>query len=103
MEALFRRDADDSDVQWSVLWKRANGPRNNSLRNQYVNVRRYQLGMPVWRALGNTVQTDLAGFAYIVRGDHTAVFVDARTPQEFQSKTVLLCRQYQAGEGHGRE
>ncbi len=27
----------------------------------YINVRRYQLGMLVWRALGNTVQTDLAG------------------------------------------
>jgi len=66
--------------------------------NQYVNVRRYQLGMPVWRALGNTVQTDLAGFAYIVRGDHTAVFVDARTPQEFQSKTVHCAVNIQAGE-----
>jgi len=27
----------------------------------YTNIRRYQLGLPVWRALGNTVQTDLAG------------------------------------------
>jgi rhodanese-related sulfurtransferase len=64
----------------------------------YVNVRRYQLGMPVWRALGNTVQTDLAGFAYVVRGDHTAVFVDARTPQEFQSRTVHCAVNIQAGE-----
>ena len=64
----------------------------------YVNVRRYQLGMPVWRALGNTVQTDLAGFAYIIRGDHTAVFVDARTPQEFQSRTVHCAVNIQAGE-----
>ncbi|MBA3555769.1 MAG: rhodanese-like domain-containing protein, partial [Gemmatimonadales bacterium] len=31
----------------------------------YTNVRRYQLGLPVWRALGNTVQTDLAGARYI--------------------------------------
>ena len=26
---------------------------------------RYQLGLPVWRALGNTVQTDLPGVRYI--------------------------------------
>lgn len=54
--------------------------------------------MPVWRALGNTVQTDLAGFAYIIRGDHTAVSVDARTAQEFQSKTVHCAVNIQAGE-----
>ena len=39
------------------------------------NITRYQLGMPVWRALGNTVQTDLAGFLYILRRDHTAELV----------------------------
>jgi len=66
--------------------------------NGYVNVRRYQLGMPVWRALGNTVETDLAGFSYIVRGDYTAVFVDARTPEEFKSKTVHCAVNVQAGE-----
>ena len=31
----------------------------------YTNVKRYQLGMPVWRAYGNTVQTDMAGCKYI--------------------------------------
>ena len=45
----------------------------------YTNVRRYQLGLPVWRALGRTVQTDLEGLRYIVEGDRTAVLVDART------------------------
>ena len=44
----------------------------------YTNIRRYQLGLPVWRALGHTVQTDLGGFTYIFRGDKTAVYVDAR-------------------------
>ncbi len=34
----------------------------------YTNVRRYQLGLPVWRALGHTVQTDLGGFRYIYKG-----------------------------------
>jgi len=62
------------------------------------NITRYQLGMPVWRALGNTVQTDLAGFLYILRRDHTAVFVDARTPQEFASRTMHCAVNIQAGE-----
>ena len=44
----------------------------------YTNVRRYQLGLPVWRALGRTVQTELEGLRYIAEGDGTAVLVDAR-------------------------
>jgi rhodanese-related sulfurtransferase len=49
----------------------------------YTNVKRYQLGLPVWRALGNTVQTDLAGARYILAGDKTAVWVDARNAAAF--------------------
>jgi rhodanese-related sulfurtransferase len=49
----------------------------------YTSVRRYQLGLPVWRALGNTVQTDLAGVRYIVSADQTAVWVDARSAEAF--------------------
>jgi rhodanese-related sulfurtransferase len=49
----------------------------------YTGVRRYQLGLPVWRALGNPVQTDLAGVRYIVNDDRTAVWVDARSPEAF--------------------
>ena len=64
----------------------------------YTNVKRYQLGMPVWRALGNTVQTDLAGLLYIFRGDRTAVYVDARTPEEYQAKTMRCAVNIQAGE-----
>ena len=48
------------------------------LKRGYTKVRRYQLGLPVWRALGRTVQTDLEGFRYIVDNDRTAVLVDAR-------------------------
>ena len=54
----------------------------------FTNVLRYQLGLPVWRALGNTVQTDLDGFAYIFNRDFTAVFVDARAPEAFRADTV---------------
>lgn len=53
------------------------------LKKGYTQVRRYQLGLPVWRALGNTVQTDLAGVRYVLKGDKTAVWVDARGPEAF--------------------
>jgi rhodanese-related sulfurtransferase len=64
----------------------------------YTNVRRYQLGMPVWRALSQTVQTDMPGFDYIARGDGTAVFVDARTPSEYAAATVPGAVNVQKGE-----
>ena len=54
----------------------------------YTKVKRYQLGLPVWRALGNTVQTDLAGARYILAGDKTAVWVDARSVADFASGTL---------------
>jgi rhodanese-related sulfurtransferase len=64
----------------------------------YTNVRRYQLGLPVWRALGNTVQTDLEGFKYVFKGDKTAVYVDARSPSKFAEDTVPGAVSIQAGE-----
>ena len=54
----------------------------------YTKVRRYQLGLPVWRALGNTVQTDLEGFRYVFAKDKTAVYVDARSTLDFQKETL---------------
>jgi rhodanese-related sulfurtransferase len=54
----------------------------------YTHLRRYQLGLPVWRALGNTVQTDLAGARYILAGDKTAVWVDARSAADFARGSV---------------
>jgi rhodanese-related sulfurtransferase len=63
----------------------------------YSNVRRYQLGLPVWRALGNTVQTDLEGFRYIIQKDKTAVFVDARPKTEFAKETVPSAVNIQRG------
>jgi rhodanese-related sulfurtransferase len=64
----------------------------------YTNVRRYQLGLPVWRALGNSVQTDLEGFKYVFKGDKTAVYVDARSPSEFAKGSVPGAVSIQAGE-----
>ena len=64
----------------------------------YTNVRRYQLGLPVWRALGNTVQTDLEGFRYVIAKDKTAVFVDARSQREFQMETIPGASNIHVGE-----
>lgn len=49
----------------------------------YTNVRRYQLGAPVWRALGGVMVTELEGVRHIFEKDGTAVFIDAREPTEF--------------------
>ena len=46
----------------------------------YTNVRRYQLGMPVWRALGGVAVIEPEGLAHVRAHDGTAVFVDAREP-----------------------
>lgn len=44
----------------------------------FTNVRRYQLGMPVWRALGGPTVIELNGILRIFKADQTAVFIDAR-------------------------
>ena len=64
----------------------------------YTNVRRYQLGLPVWRAFGNTVQTELDGLAYILKDDRTAVFVDARSPEKFKVETIPGAVNVRAGD-----
>lgn len=54
----------------------------------YTNVRRYQLGVPVWRALaGEAMQTELAALRYIAR-DKTAVWIDAREEAAFKAGSV---------------
>jgi rhodanese-related sulfurtransferase len=58
------------------------------VKRGYTGVRRYQLGMPVWRALGNTVQTDITGVRYIYKGDKTAVLVDARGTDAFKKGSM---------------
>ena len=54
----------------------------------YANVKRYQDGLPVWRAFGNTAETDLAGFKYVAANDKSAVFIDARPKSEFDQGTL---------------
>jgi len=44
----------------------------------YHNVRRYQLGAPVWRALGGLMQVEKRALVELLTQDSTAVLIDAR-------------------------
>lgn len=54
----------------------------------YTNVQRYQLGAPTWRALVGLTEIELEGALYAFRGDKTAVFIDARSPEEFRAGSI---------------
>jgi rhodanese-related sulfurtransferase len=54
----------------------------------FTNVRRYQLGVPVWRALGGVMQVEPEGFEYIRAGDQTARVYDARSTADAASGTM---------------
>jgi rhodanese-related sulfurtransferase len=58
----------------------------------YENVRRYQLGIPVWRALVGVTQIAPDGIRYVREGDRTAVFFDARSAEEFRAGTLSGAR-----------
>ncbi len=53
----------------------------------YTNVKRYQLGAPVWRALGGEMVIEPDGIKYVLKKDQTAVFIDTREPEEFNEFT----------------
>jgi rhodanese-related sulfurtransferase len=54
----------------------------------FTNVRRYQLGIPVWRALGGLTEIELEGVQHVLQRDRTAVFLDARSAGEFNAGTL---------------
>jgi rhodanese-related sulfurtransferase len=58
----------------------------------YTNVRRYQLGIPVWRALGGATEIEAEGAQYVKANDQTAVWIDAREPEEFKSDPIQKAR-----------
>ena len=58
----------------------------------YTNVRRYQLGIPVWRALGGITEIEAAGVQYVREKDQTAVWIDAREPEEFTANSIPNAR-----------
>ena len=58
----------------------------------YRSVRRYQLGMPVWRALGHVAQIELEGAKRVMRNDLSAVLIDARAHAAFEVRTIARAR-----------
>jgi rhodanese-related sulfurtransferase len=63
----------------------------------YTGVRRYQLGIPVWRALVGLTEIELEGAVHVFKHDRTAVFLDARTPEEFQAGSIRGARNIPSG------
>ena len=49
----------------------------------FTNVKRYQLGIPMWRALNGPVEIELEGVLRIYKVDQTARFFDARSAADF--------------------
>ena len=58
------------------------------LKAGYTNVRRYQLGAPVWRALVGIMVIEPDGTRYVSRNDQTAVWIDVRDPSMFQKSSI---------------
>lgn len=63
----------------------------------FTNVRRYQLGIPVWRALVGLTEIELEGAQHVFKNDRTAVFLDARSPEEFRAGSVPRARSIPLG------
>jgi len=65
------------------------------LKAGYQNVRRYQLGTPMWRALGGVMQVEKQALVKLLAQDSTAVLIDARddagpTPKLRNAKPIPL-------------
>ena len=58
------------------------------LKAGYTNVRRYQLGAPVWRALVGMMITEPEGARYVFNNDQSAVWIDARDTSVFQKGSI---------------
>src|SRR5262249_50647177 len=54
----------------------------------FTRVRRYQLGIPMWRALNGPVEIELEGILRVFGADRTAVYFDARSSEEFARGTL---------------
>jgi rhodanese-related sulfurtransferase len=63
----------------------------------FTNVRRYQLGIPVWRALVGLTEIELEAVQHVIRNDRTAVFLDARSADEFSAGSLPGARSIPQG------
>jgi rhodanese-related sulfurtransferase len=67
------------------------------LRAGHTNVRRYQLGAPVWRALVGIMMIEPEGARYVFDNDQTAVWIDARDTSVFQEGSIPGARNLPQG------
>jgi len=58
----------------------------------YTNVRRYQLGVPVWRALGGIMVIEPDGARHVFEHDRTAVWLDVRDSTDFVAGSLRGAR-----------
>ncbi len=66
----------------------------------FTSVRRYQLGAPVWRALGKLMVIEADAVPYVMR-DATAVLIDARGAAEFARGSIAQARNIPQATIHG--
>ncbi len=62
------------------------------IQDGFKNVYRYQLGIPVWRALGNLTKCEMEGIRYIYEKDRTAYLIDSRKEDEFKTKNLKISK-----------
>jgi len=58
----------------------------------FTDVRRYQLGIPVWRALGGVTVIEPDGLRRVLADDRTAVLIDVREAGAFRSGSLPNAR-----------
>ncbi len=58
----------------------------------YTNIRRYQLGIPVWRALGGLTEIEPDGLRHVVANDRTTVLIDTRETDVIRSGSLPNAR-----------
>ena len=68
------------------------------LESGFTNVRRYQLGIPTWRALVGLTQVEAEGVEYVWEKDQTAVWIDARDPGESSADPIPNARNLPLGD-----
>ncbi|MBI4542849.1 MAG: hypothetical protein HY705_07455 [Gemmatimonadetes bacterium] len=54
----------------------------------HTNVRRYQLGIPVWRAFGGVTVVEADGLRHVLARDRTAILIDAREADAYRGGTL---------------
>jgi rhodanese-related sulfurtransferase len=68
----------------------------------FTNVRRYQLGMPTWRALVGVQQVELEGLRHVLDNDRTAVLLDARGSSDLPGAKGLALADVKKAKDDGR-